>query len=171
MFDIVFERTFDSEGGFTANPKDRGNWDSGKVGVGELKGTKFGISAMSYPGIDIKNLTENQAKAIYYDDWWIGLDMDLFSQVMQFQMFDAAFNHGMRNASKIFQRAVGANPDGIIGNQTMRAAAMIKDDNDRCYRFIAERIRFFTKIKTFDEFGKGWMNRMADNLYYASEDN
>ena len=36
--------------------------------------------------------------------------------------------------------------------------------------FNAERIVFYTKLSTFNTFGKGWMNRMVDNLRYAVED-
>ena len=69
MFNKVFDRVIGHEGGFQADPKDRGNWTSGVVGQGELKGTKFGLAAMTYPHLDIKNLTVDQAKAIYFEDW------------------------------------------------------------------------------------------------------
>lgn len=169
-FDTVFERVIGHEAGYTDNPKDPGNWTGGKVNSGELKGTKYGIAANTYPDLDIKNLTKDQAKAIYYEDWWLALGMDRFSAAMQFQMFDAAFNHGMRNATKIFQRAVGVVDDGIIGNKTMAAAASM-DVNDKLMRFLACRIRFYTSLSTFDTFGRGWSNRVANNLLYAAEDN
>jgi lysozyme family protein len=170
MFDTVFDRVFGHEGGYSDNPKDPGNWTGGKVGKGKLLGTKYGIAANTYPGINIKDLTEAQAKAIYFEDWWCALDMQRFSKVMQFQMFDAAFNHGMRNASKMFQRAVKSHDDGIIGPKTMIAAKAM-DDNDKVIRFLSYRLRFFTDLKTFDTFGRGWSRRVADNLLYAAEDN
>ena len=37
------------EGGFQGMPDDPGNWTGGRLGDGTLKGTKFGISAASYP--------------------------------------------------------------------------------------------------------------------------
>ena len=55
-----------SEGGFTNDPNDRGNWTSGKIGVGELKGTKYGISAMAYPLEDIKNIGIPYEQALTY---------------------------------------------------------------------------------------------------------
>src|SRR5690554_3598272 len=61
-FDLVFERLIGHEGKFTDVRGDRGNWTSGRVGAGELKGTKYGISAMSYPHLDIKAITLEQAK-------------------------------------------------------------------------------------------------------------
>ena len=170
MFDKVFSRVIGHEGGFQKMHHDRGNWTSGKVGEGELKGTKFGLAAMTYPDLDIENLTVEQAKAIYFEDWWVPLKMDRFRPAMQYQFFDAAINHGASNATKMLQRAAGTKDDGIIGGQTI-AAKDAKDINDLLMLFIAERISFFTKVPTFDEYGKGWMNRMAANLKLASEDN
>lgn len=165
-----FDRVFKHEGGFTNDPNDRGNWTSGKVGIGKLNGTKFGISAMAYPNLDIRNLTLADAKEIYYKDWWIKLGMDRFCEAMRFQMFDAAINHGMRNATKIFQRTVNVKDDGIIGSNTMRAAGK-SDMNDKLLRFNGFRLKFYTSIKTFDRYGKGWVNRVANNLILAAEDN
>lgn len=169
-FDTVFDRVIGHEGNFTQHPKDPGNWTGGRVGVGKLKGTKYGIAANTYPDLNIPKLTEDQARAIYYEDWWQACGIERFSSAMQFQMFDAAFNHGMRNASKIYQRAVGAEDDGIIGPKTLAAAKQMTE-NDRLMRFLSYRIKFYTSLKTFSDFGRGWSNRVADNLLYASTDN
>src|SRR5690554_991684 len=75
-FDLAFERLIGHEGKFTDNRADRGNWTTGRVGVGELKGTKFGISAMTYPHLDIKSLTLEQAKDIYLRDFWLRAGAD-----------------------------------------------------------------------------------------------
>lgn len=170
MFDKVFIRVIGHEGGFQDMHHDRGSWTSGKVGEGELKGTKFGLAAMTYPDLDIKNLTIEQAKAIYFEDWWHPLKMDKFRPAMQYQFFDAAINHGAHNASKMLQRAIGVKDDGVIGAITIAAKDKL-DINDLLMLFIAERIKFFTRVKTFDKYGKGWMNRMALNLELAAKDN
>lgn len=170
MFDKVFNRVVGHEGGFQNMHDDRGNWTSGKVGEGELKGTKFGLSAMTYPNLDIENITQAQAKAIYYENWWVPLKMAQFREAMQYQFFDAAINHGSHNASRMLQRAVGAEDDGIIGGLTIAAKDKI-GLNDMLMLFIAERIEFFAKVKTFDLYGRGWMNRMAKNLKIATKDN
>lgn len=170
MFDKAFERSLDSEGLFQDDPEDRGNWTSGKCGVGELKGTKFGIAAMTYPHLDIKNLTVEQAKAIYYEDWWLALGMERFRSAMQYQMFDAAINHGMYNATRILQWSVGSKADGIIGPKTL-AAVRNTELNDLLMKFLAERLVFMTDVKTWGRYGKGWARRIAHNLKLASEDN
>jgi lysozyme family protein len=169
-FDKCFDRVIGHEGGFQNMHDDRGNWTRGEVGKGTLKGTKFGISAMSYPKLDIENLTLSLAKAIYLSGWWIPLQMDNFKPAMQYQMFDAAINHGRVSATKMLQRAIGVTEDGVIGPLTLKAKNEI-EPNDMIMLFIAERIAFFAQIKTFDLYGKGWMNRMALNLKLATQDN
>lgn len=168
-FEVIFDRVIGHEGKFTINEKDPGNWTGGKVGEGELKGTKFGLSAASYPDLDIANITYDQAKGLYWD-WFRDCKLYMFRTPLQYQMFDAAFNHGLRKASQIFQRAVSVNDDGIIGSAT-RAAAAEMDVNDLLMRFIGKRLEFFTNLSHFDEFGRGWSRRIAKNLEYAAEDN
>lgn len=168
-FDVIFERVIGSEGGFTLNPKDPGNWTGGKVGVGELKGTKFGLAAHSYPGWDIENITREQARDEYYN-WFVAGKLHLLPTVLQYQMFDARFNHGAKWANKLLQRTVRVKDDGIIGNQTLGAVAVF-DVNDLPLRFIGYRTKFFTDLKHFDEFGRGWTRRIAECLFYAAEDN
>lgn len=170
MFEVSFNRVFTNEGFFQNNPNDRGNWTSGQIGVGELRGTKFGICAMSYPHLDIINLTLFQAKEIYKRDWWDKFKMERFRPAMQYQMFDAAINHGMYNATRMLQWAVGAKADGIIGPNTL-ASVKATELNDLLLCFISERLVFMTDISTWAEFGKGWARRIAHNLKIASTDN
>lgn len=170
MFDKAFDRVIGNEGGFQNDFDDRGNWTGGRVGIGILKGTKFGIAAMTYPYVDILNLTVDTAKEIYKRDWWDKLGMHRYRPAMQYQMFDAAINHGMRRANKMLQRAVGVTDDGIIGDKTM-AAVMDTDLDDLLMLFLAERLKYFTDIRTFDKYGRGWVRRVAHNLEYAAGDN
>ena len=80
------------------------------------------------------------------------------------------FSDALNNASRIFQRAVGAKDDGIIGRNTLSAASKLSE-NDVLLRFLAFRLKFYTSLRTFDDFGRGWSNRVADNLLHASNDN
>ena len=171
--DAIFVKSFDRvighEGRFQKIQGDRGNWTGGQVRVGVLKGTKFGISAMTYPDLDIENLTVEQAKDIYYRDWWVKLGMDKWKPALSYQMFDAAINHGMHNAGKMLQRAVATPDDGVIGPATRRAVdTMTLDDVLMC--FLGERLDFMTYVGTWDTFGKGWARRIALNLKLAAED-
>lgn len=170
IFDTSFDRVVGHEGGFQNDPKDRGNWTSGKIGVGTLVGTKFGLAAMTYPDLDIKNLTVDQAKSIYKKDWWEKLGMERFRAALSFQMFDAAINHGMNSATKMLQRAVLVKDDGQIGPLTIEKVNKT-EINDMLMLFLAERLIFMTNISTFDSYGKGWSRRVANNLKLATIDN
>ena len=157
-FDKSFERLIDHEGGYVNHPNDPG---------GE---TKWGISKRSYPHLDIANLTREDAKEIYRRDFWVAGHMHKFHPAVAFQVFDAAVNHGIGNAIRILQRALDVADDGHIGPITMKAAEKI-GVNDQLLRFVAYRIKFWTKLSTWNSFGRGWANRAADNLLYASMDN
>jgi lysozyme family protein len=168
-FDIAFDRVIGHEGRFQNGRSDRGNWTSGIVGQGILKGTKFGISAMSYPNLDIANLTAEQAKGIYYQDWWLEGGMDSFPLSLGYQLFDAAINHGMRAATKMLQRAVGAQDDGQIGPLTKGLIGKM-EIGDLMLNFLSERLTFMTNVSTWDDYGKGWARRIAGNLKIAAKD-
>jgi lysozyme family protein len=45
------------------------------------------------------------------------------------------------------------------------------DYQDVLLRFVAYRLKFWAALKKFDEYGRGWTNRGADNLLLAAEDN
>ncbi|QJI53340.1 lysozyme [Alteromonas phage vB_AcoS-R7M] len=169
-FDKSFERMFTNEGGFQNDPNDRGNWTSGVVGEGELKGTKMGISAMSYPNLDIANLTKGQVKTIYRTDWWDKHDIGSFPDVITYQLFDAAINHGFRRSVKMLQNAAGCKADGYVGPLT-RIAVNDMDENDLLLNFLAERLVFMTHVPTWNLYGKGWAMRIAHNLKYGALDN
>jgi lysozyme family protein len=156
-FDQAFDRLISNEGGYVNHPDDPG---------GE---TKFGISKRSYPRVDIKNLTRDEAKQIYRTDFWLRGQMDQYDGAVSFQVFDAAVNHGIGNAIRLLQKAAGVADDGHIGPVTI-AAVKAKSVTDMLMLFIAWRIRFWTKLSTWDSFGRGWANRAADDLVYAAED-
>lgn len=157
-YDTAMKRLLPHEGGYVNDPKDPG---------GE---TKFGISKRSYPKVDIKNLTWDQAKAIYKRDFWDKIQGDKLPMVVAYQLVDAAINSGIDRASRWVQRAVGATQDGDIGPATL-AALKATDPNDVVFRFLGFRLQFMTDLPIWDRFGKGWARRIAANLLYAAEDN
>lgn len=172
-FDVAFSRLISHEGDFTDDPRDDGNWTGGKQGRGELKGTKFGIAANTYPHLDIKNLTLAQAKSIYKEDFWDVLGDDAHPS-LRFQLFDAAVNHGHSNAVRFLQRAIGVADDGAFGNVSKTALKNMQcanGHNDILLKFNGYRFRFWASLKTFDTFGRGWVRRGAENLLLAAEDN
>jgi lysozyme family protein len=109
-----------AEGGLSLDRNDPGNWTGGKVGVGELKGTKYGVSAKSYPHLDIRNLTPQQAMEIFYLDFWL---KPRFNQIpvpqMAKRLFDLGVNCGPGTAAKMLQRAVNTVCAGYVAPQRM----------------------------------------------------
>lgn len=170
MWNTAINRVLGHEGNYTADPRDRGNWTGGKEGVGELKGTKFGIAAMTYPDVDIKNLTRDQAIALYKRDFWDKLGMERWPRVMQYQLLDAAVNSGTGRAIQWLQFAAKVKDDGIVGPKTL-AAVGAEDPNDLAFRFLGKRLRYMTETTKWKTYCTGWSRRIADNLLFAAEDN
>lgn len=168
-FDQAFDRLIGHEGAFSDDPKDPGNWTGGRVHVGELKGTKYGIAANTYGDLDIKNLTLDDARKIYYRDWWLKAGADQLDAAIVFQLWDFAVNAGMSTAMRALQRAARVSDDGNIGPLTLRAVRAMST-TDVLMRFAAQRLRFYTSLSTWPTYGKGWTNRVAGQLDYAAED-
>lgn len=168
-FDQAFDRLISHEGAFSDDKNDPGNWTGGRVNVGELKGTKYGIAANTYGDLDIKGLTLDQAKAIYYRDWWLKAGADQLDGAIVFQLWDFAVNAGMGTAKRALQRAARVADDGSIGPATIRAVRGMST-TDVLMRFAAQRLRYYTSLTTWPTYGKGWTNRVAGNLDYAADD-
>lgn len=168
-FDTAFERLIGHEGGFSDDPKDPGNWTGGRPGAGKLLGTKYGIAANTYPDLDIKSLTLDQAKAIYRRDWWDKIHADQLPSAVAFQLWDFAVNAGITRAVISLQRAVGVADDGKLGPRTL-AAVNAMPVPDVLARFNAERLEFYASLSTWPTYGKGWARRVAGNLRYAAAD-
>jgi lysozyme family protein len=163
-FDEAFERLIGHEGGFQNNPEDRGNWTSGKIGVGELRGTKYGISAMTYPTLDIAALTLDDARRIYRRDFWGAAGCELVQGRLRFDLFDTAVHSGPGMAARLLQRALGVTADGIIGPKTMLTISHM-DPGRLAARFNGHRLDFLNNNpQQWAEFGRGWAQRIAENL-------
>lgn len=155
-FDVCFERAMKSEGGYVFNSNDPG---------GE---TRWGISKRSYPAVDIKSLTREGAKAIYFRDFWTPCCVEV-ADALKFQLFDAAVNHGIGNAIRMLQKAVGVADDGHWGPFSMAAYSKM-ELYDAAMLFLAERLDFMRKLNKFQFFGSGWVGRIAADLRYAAQD-
>jgi len=158
-FNEAFDFVVGAEGGFGNDPNDRGNWTTGIIGEGECKGTKFGISAMSYPDMDIEQLSLIDARDIYCRHYWRPMYCELLSYAQAVCLFDCAVNQGKRRSAKFAQRAACVTADGIMGMQTIGAMHRMKN-NLFVDCFLAEREKHYRLLSTFDRYGKGWMNRL-----------
>jgi lysozyme family protein len=155
-FNKAINFLFKNEGGYANNPNDKGG------------DTKYGISKRAFPDVDIANLTEEQAKEIYYANYWPPFAN--YPDRLAIKMFDLAVNMGHAQAVKILQRALrcigieGINDDGILGSKTSQAVGLalhnielllvaIRSEAAGVYRLLAEKD---TKQNCFLE---GWLRR------------
>lgn len=155
-FDDAMEVVLAHEGGYNSNPSDDG-------GI-----TKFGISSLSYPKVDVANLTLEKAKAIYRADFWQPFPFNkIKDKEVAIKFFDLAVNMGQRVACRLVQRALRATDrrlieDGVFGQKTLDAInnadstdllAALKSEAAGYYRLL---VHIDTKDKIFLE---GWLNR------------
>jgi len=153
-FDDAFKRLIGHEGDLSDDPNDPGGL------------TRYGISHRSYPNIDIKALTLDEAKSIYKRDYWNAVQMEHLPEGIRFDLFDMAVNSGVSQAVKTLQRAVGAGEDGKLGPVTIAAIRELSDAQVVA-RFNGARLLFMTNLMTWQHFGKGWARRIAANLLEA----
>jgi lysozyme family protein len=158
-FDAAFEHVIGSEGGLSLDRNDRGNWTTGEIGKGELKGTKHGISAMAYPSLDIKNLSLSDAKRIYKRDYWDRAKGDDLPPGLDLVVFDAAVNSGLSRSAKWLQQALDVKIDGLIGPDTL-TAAKAANPTKVIDQALANRLEFLQDLPTWARYGNGWRARV-----------
>ena len=152
LFQQVIGVILANEGGYVNHPDDPG---------GE---TKYGITKRQFPNIDIKNLTEEKAKEIYYSHYWLPLKKSLDQlkdPELVLHVFDMGINAGPTTAMLLLQAAFDVEMDGQVGPQTVTAIRSFpnpvetyKTARDLYYKILVIRDR---KNKVFL---KGWTNRV-----------
>lgn len=154
------------EGGYGTDPHDDGNWTGGAVGEGELRGTKYGISAAAYPTLDIASLTLADAQHIYGEDYWapIGgnghVDALPLPTYCALLTFDAAVNQGVAHAIAWLQTALGVNVDGDVGPLTLEAAQRA-DPLELVSALVWQRDQGYRAARNWPRYGHGWINRLS----------
>ena len=155
------------EGGYVNDPDDPG---------GE---TKYGICKRSYPHLDIKNLTLDQAAEIYRRDYWEPLRLDdVKYQVIATECLDTAVNCGEGTEARIIQRAINLTNypapditvDGKLGpltvaaiNKHRRPAALYKMLN------VLQGMRYVNIIEAnpkLEKYVNSWMSRICEAEFH-----
>jgi lysozyme family protein len=164
LFPGCFAAVVAAEGGYSCEREDSGNWTGGACGRGVLRGTKFGISAATYPGLDVQALTLDQAAEIYRRDFWLAVRGDELPGPLALLVFDAAVNNGVGRAARWLQAAAGVTVDGVLGPVTMAAVASSvahRGGAALCIEFMAQRLLFMASLPTWRVFGLGWARRLC----------
>ena len=168
VFSQAFAVVVGEEGGFTNDSADPGNWTSGRCGVGVCAGTKYGISAAAYPGVDISALTLDAAAVIYRRDYWTPVQGDDLPPPLALLVFDAAVNNGVGRAVRWLQGAAGVAVDGVLGDKTMAAVRSASGSGAALLaEFQAQRLLFMAGLSTWRTFGPGWARRLCSLPFEA----
>ena len=136
-----------AEGGYSNDPKDPG---------GE---THWGISKRSYPRLDIRNLTADDAARIYARDYWLPAGCAHYRDVMALAVFDAAVNQGVRAAVTMLQGVVAVTADGIPGLRTIEAVDRA-DHRELVVRYLERRWDRYHDTGGATVFLRGWTRRL-----------
>ncbi len=152
-FSPAIAKTLAREGGarFTDNPDDRGG------------ATKYGLSQRAYPNLDIRNLTEAQARDLYKRDYWDRLGGDqIADQSVAENLFDTGVNMGVRTACRLAQLCLNLPADGVCGAQTLQ---VLNAADPRLFlaNYTVGKIARYAGIcnqdKSQSKFLLGWLNR------------
>jgi len=155
-FDIAFKMVLTFEGGLVNDPDDPG-------GI-----SKYGLSQRAYPNLNIAELTIEQAKEIYFTDYWIKGKCHKLPDGIDIYHFDTCVNVGIRRANKFLQLAINKSSktgyikvDGIIGPKTLGMLATIPN-----YKVLTEyaciRNDYYVRLasrKNLRKFLSGWIRR------------
>ena len=153
MFDAAFDYAMGFEGwsALTDDPDDPGGL------------TKYGISKVNHPEVDVANLTLEGAKAIYKKMYWNAIKGDqIASGRVAIKFFDMAVNMGTNRATKMVQEALGdmgcsVAVDGMMGPKTLEALNGV--DDDVLFVFLVPLLEAFYRGLGKPKYIKGWLRR------------
>jgi Putative secretion activating protein len=162
------------EGGFVAHPSDPG----GPTNFGITQNTLGRFLGRFATVDDIRNLTEQMARAIYMKNYIVEPNLDEIDPVdLRDLVVDCAVNHGVTTAVKWLQTAINEQitkwgmtllvVDGSLGPKTKKALSYV--NKDRLFeQIIARRIEFYCQLVKDDlnkiVFLMGWIKRALSFL-------
>jgi len=152
-FDKAVEVILKHEGGYVNDKMDPG---------GE---TNMGISKRAYPNLDIRSLTVEDAKRIYYEDYWVRSKAREVPKSLRLIYFDMVVNMGRSRAVKIMQKALNNKGwftvvDGGIGPETIGnlKRSKLEADRLRSYR-VKHYADLVSKKPKLERYYYGWFRR------------
>jgi len=150
-FDTAFQSVLRFEGGYINDPDDPGG------------ATKYGISHKSYPGVNIENLTVEQAATLYRRDYWEPLRIDLIkAQMVANNIFDFAVNAGAAASIAAARRVVGLSAFGPMSLVDVKKINAMAQDKFNA-AFYAQRAAHYNNLAIknprLKKFLNGWLSR------------
>ena len=150
-FEVSILKTLSNEGGLADNSNDRGGL------------TNYGISQRSFPDLDIRNLTKEQAVQIYKEQYWKNLYSQIDSQDIADKIFDIGVLFGVGRAVKYLQFALGVTVDGAFGPNTLaelNSSDPIKVLTDYKTVLVEHVIQIGQNDPSQQQFVRGWLRRI-----------
>jgi lysozyme family protein len=174
-FESAIKQTLIHEGGYNEVKGDAGGATNFGISLRFLKGLddNLDLADINHDGkidtLDIKNLTEEHAKKIYFEEFWKANKCDLIKDdAVAAKFFDMSVNMGLKQATKLLQRACnhfkifGLTVDGKIGNKTLQAVNQTNPEQllnvirKECQSFY---IYLVDEKPAYEKFLKGWLRR------------
>jgi lysozyme family protein len=152
-----FKQMLASEGGYVNHPSDPG----GMTNLGVTKRVWEEWVGRESNEKEMRSLTPEMVEPLYKRKFWDACKCDELPTGVDYLVFDFAVNAGPGRSAKILQTAVGVPADGGIGPITL-AAVKAQDPTELIQKFSDAKEDFYRSLITFETFGKGWLNRVAD---------
>ena len=127
IFERAFKKVLKFEGGSKYLKDDAGKGP-----------TKYGINQTANPDVDIKNLTEDQAKEIYRKRYWNAIDGDALAAKnpqLAIIAFDAAVNQGPGTAKQMLAQA-GDSPYELLKLRQQRYVDLKNQNPEKFGKFL-----------------------------------
>jgi lysozyme family protein len=151
-------------------------WDAYHEGGGNLsndksdKGglTRWGIAHASHPDVDIINLTQDQAKEIFFNEYWTPMNLIILNdENLILNIYDHGITSGPRTSIMLFQKLVGVTKDGYIGPETVNGLGNYT--GDIVADFMKRRKLFYVTVVQHDESQRpnlvGWLKRVDHTIF------
>ena len=171
--DTLFERALahvlEMEGGYAEDPHDPGgptNFGITLATYAREKGLVLDTRKPRPARTELKAIPRATVRRIYRERYWLAASCPELPAPLALFHFDAAVNHGPAGAARMLQEAVGAAPDGEIGQETLAKAASQPVARSLA-RYADSRRRQYRSLATFWRFGKGWLARVERTLAAA----
>jgi len=161
-FDKCLEMLLHHEGGYVNNVHDRG----GMTNLGVTKRVYDKWIGRESTEQEMRDLTPDDVAPIYKKNYWNRVKGDSLPSGLDWACFDWAVNSGSGRPAKAVQRAVGAEPDGAIGPQTL-GLIMEKDPEFIIDYVYTVRKSFYEGLDDYKHFGRGWSRRNKETLKQA----
>lgn len=125
--------------------------------------TKFGISKKTFPDVDIKSLSQEDATKIYEKEYWNKIQGEKLPRAVGKTVMDHAVLSGQSTAVKTLQGILGDKQDGNMGDRTVQSVLDYTAEHGEgslAKRYNARRQARVRRIRGAVRFGKGWANRI-----------